>query len=345
MSANSAALIAKAHCKLGQFLTESDYKLLMAKSNVSEIVSVLKNYPSFSDDFASVSTTSIRRKQTEEIIQKRIFRIYQRLKRFKQGTGDTFYDYPIKNAEIGQIIAACMYLNAGVRDLFILQYPVYLDSIICFDLMRLSQATSFSDVLQVLKDTPYYEVLKPLSEGLSGNAFPDIKDIEFALTSYFYQWLDLRLKKDFSGKQRDELKKCCMRAADYHNIRLCYRYKGLFKMSGEQVMKYRIPYHLNFSKADMEQLLIDSDREDILGLILKLKYFKGYTKDNCDFQLMIKQTNYNYYCSLIRISQYDSVVLFSLMGLLQTETENLITVIEGVRYSLPPSEIMSMLIV
>ena len=54
--------------------------------------------------------------------------------------------------------------------------------------------------------------------------------------------------------------------------------------------------------------------------------------------------NGRYYDAKLALSQCDSTVIYSLTELLQIENRNLTTVIEGVRYSLEPSQIEKMLI-
>ena len=68
MSAGSAAVIAKARSKYGQTLTLSDYKSLMVKNDVNDIVTALKAYPDFKKELASISDTAVRRGQAEEMM-------------------------------------------------------------------------------------------------------------------------------------------------------------------------------------------------------------------------------------------------------------------------------------
>lgn len=343
MSADSAAVIAKARCKYGRFLTESDYKTLMSKNDVSDIVSVLRTYPTFSGDFASVSGTSVRRAQAEEIINRRILRIYNELRRFKFGKKDGFYYFPIKRAEIKQIIGAAMFIGAGVQDMFVLQYPVYLNEYSSFDLLALSKARNYADMLDILRYTSYYDVLKSIEA--PGGAFPDVKVLESALCCHYFDWILDCINKEFSGRQRDEIKKCFLRSCDMYNISLCYRFKGLFKMASEDVLKYRIPHQLRFSEKDMEQLLLSSENAVISSLIMKMPYFRKYIDVwGNDFELVQKASNLDFYSSKLRLSQFDSVVLYSLLGLIEIETDNITAVIEGVRYSVPESDISQMLI-
>ena len=78
MSAGSAAVIAKARAKYGGLLGLDEYKTLISKANVGEIVSQLKTYGDFCEDFSAVDNT-VRRSQAERLMEKRLFRIYDEL--------------------------------------------------------------------------------------------------------------------------------------------------------------------------------------------------------------------------------------------------------------------------
>ena len=77
-----------------------------------------------------------------------------------------------------------------------------------------------------------------------------------------------------SGSERTEVEKCIRRRCDMYNIKICYRLKGLFKMSTEDVVAHTLPFCDRFDKKTMEQILTKADNEPILPLLLKLPYFK-----------------------------------------------------------------------
>lgn len=81
MSAGSAAVIAKARAKYGKLLSLDEYKTLISKANVGEIVTQLKTYDDFDKDFSGVDNT-VRRSQAERLMEKRLFRVYDELRKF-----------------------------------------------------------------------------------------------------------------------------------------------------------------------------------------------------------------------------------------------------------------------
>ena len=59
----------------------------------------------------------------------------------------------------------------------------------------------------------------------------------------------------------------------------------------------------------------------------------------------VNMANESFYRDKLFLSQYSSVIFYSFMELLDIENKNITTIIEGLRYSLEPSEIEKMLII
>ena len=342
MSAGSAAVIAKARAKCGRLLGLDEYKTLISKANVGEIVTQLKSYDDFDKDFSGVDYT-VRRGQAERLLRNRLFRVYDELRKFCPGEKNRFNNFLLLQEEVNQIINAAMYIGAGVYELFIPGFPGYLSEICSFDILALSRARTYGEILAVLEGTPYHKVLAPLSEGTKN--FPSIITIDHELTKYLYSTLLDYIKKDFSGSDREEAEKCIKRRCDMYNIKICYRLKGLFKMDSQEVLRYTLPFYSRFDRNLIEQVLATADNERILPKLLKLPYFKDVADiEGIDIETAVYTSNKQYYEGRLALSQSASVVMYSLAELMMIENRNLTSVIEGVRYSLEPSEIEKMLI-
>lgn len=344
MSAGSTAVVAKARCKYGKMLTLSDYRQLAAKNDVSYVVAALKTLPGYKKYFSDVTDSSVRRNQAEQLLYKWMLGNYTDLCNFKFRQKNGFFRYLLKREEIAQIIKAIMYISAGEHENFILYFPMFLQKYSEVKFMELVKARTFKEVLAHLEGTAYYKVLKPLLP--EGALFPEIRAVETVMGYHFHEWLTTTIKKEFSGKEREEVEKCVLHSADIYNMRLCYRLKGIFKMTNEEVMNNHLPYHSRFSEKDMRKLLEKSDSEPIEALIRKHPYFKGSAdKENADFETMVSQSKLDFFRKKLMLSQYDSVVLFSFAELMAIEISNLTTIIEGIRYSIPSAEIEKMLII
>lgn len=344
MSAGRTAVVAKARCKYGKMLTLSDYRQLAGKSDVSYVVAALKTLPGYKKYFAEVNDSSVRRNLAEQLLYKWMFGNYIELCNFKFRQKNGFFRYLLKREEIAQIIKAIMYISTGEYENFILYFPMFLQKHSEVKFMELVKARTFREVLDFLKGTPYYKVLKPITP--EGALFPEIRIVETVMGQHFHEWLTTTIKKEFQGKEREEIEKCVLHSADIYNMKLCYRLKGIFKMTNEQVMDNYLPYHYRFSEKDMKRLLEKSDSEPIETLIRKHPYFKSCPDTEAmDFETAVSYSKLNFFRKKLMLSQYDSVVLFSFAELMEIELSNLTTIIEGIRYSIPSAEIEKMLII
>lgn len=344
MSAGSSAVVAKARCKYGKMLTLSDYRQLAGKSDVSYVVAALKTLPGHKKYFSEVTESAVRRNLAEQLLYKWMIGNYTELCHFKFQQKNGFFRYLFKREEIAQIIKAIMYISAGEHENFILYFPMFLQKYSEVNFMELVKARTFKEIVTFLEGTPYYKVLKPLIP--EGALFPEIRMVETVMGHHFHDWLTTIIKKEFHGKEREEIEKCVLHSADIYNMKLCYRLKGIYKMPNEQVMDNYLPYHYRFSERDMKAMLEKSDSEPIEGLIRKHPYFR-HSKDieNADFETAVAYSNLHFFKDRLMLSQYDSVVLFSLVELMAIELSNLTTIIEGIRYSIPSAEIEKMLII
>ena len=344
MSAGSSAVVAKARCKFGKMLTLSDYRQLAGKSDVSYVVAALKTLPGYKKYFSEVTESSVRRNLAEQLLYKWMFGNYTELCHFKFQNKNGFFRYLLKREEIAQIIKAIMYISAGEYENFILYFPMFLQKHSEVKFMELVKARTFKEVLCFLSDTPYYKVLEPLTP--EGALFPEIRAVETVMGHHFHEWLMAAIKKEFHGKEREEIQKCVLHSADIYNMKLCYRLKGIFKMSNEQVMANHLPYHYRFTKKDMSTMLEKSDTVPIEKLIRRHPYFKTCENmENVDFESAVSHSKLHFFRKNLMLSQYDSVVLFSFAELMAIELSNLTTIIEGIRYSVPSAEIEKMLII
>ncbi len=162
------AITAKARAIYGKRLTKEDYNNLLHKSGVSGVVAYLKTTEKYRSAFANVNETQIHRGQVEQILEKQVFELYSKLCRFMSADKDSFCGYLIKELEIKQIVSALMHISVNLKDGYLLEMPAYLMGHLSFDLMKLSRASSYKEVLEVISDTPYYKVLKPLLNDKKG---------------------------------------------------------------------------------------------------------------------------------------------------------------------------------
>lgn len=337
------AITAKAKAIYGKRLTKEDYNNLLHKSGVSGVVAYLKTTERYRSTFANVNEAQIRRGQVEQLLAKQIFETYIRLCRFMSAEKGSFCYYMIKELEIKQIASALMHINAGLRDGYLLGMPAYLMDYLSFDLMRLSRATSYPEVLEVISDTPYYKVLKPLLTDTKGDH--KLEECSVALYSYFIKWAFNSIDKDYKVDDAKKLKEIFLRKSDLSNLMICYRKRSLFNEDKEQIKKSLYEQYYRVTPAVIDEILSQQDADKKLLALLNKLYLKN--KIDCDpllLEIAINKYNYGFFKKQLNFTSNGTMALYSLMGLCQTERSNLKKIIESARYDRSPEETEKLLV-
>jgi V/A-type H+-transporting ATPase subunit C len=154
------------------------------------------------------------------------------------------------------------------------------------------------------------------------------------------------MEKNVSVREKKELKELIGMRIDLLNFAHIYRLKRYFNMSPDEIK----PFVLNTSQylisAKILNSMIDAKTsDDVMEILLGKTFYKKYL-DILDYTYVdsfVNRAAYRISKKYIRFSTFPSVVMLSYIFLLETETEDVVKIIEGVRYKLPPEEILSLI--
>lgn len=337
------AITAKARAIYGKRLTKEDYNNLLHKSGVGGVVAYLKSTERYRGVFANVNETQIHRGQVEQLLAKYVFELYLRLCRFMSAEKGSFCYYMIKELEIKQIISALIHINAGLKDGYLYEMPAYLMNYLSFDLMKLSKAKNYEEVLEVVADTPYYKVLKPLLTSAPENK--NLDELSVALYGYYVKWAFKAIDKEFKGTEAKNLKDMFLKQSDLSNIMICYRKKSLFSENEEQIKKSLYEFHYRVTPAVIDDILSQPDADKKLLELLNKLYLKNKTEfDSPILETAVRKYKHSFHKKQLYYSSNGVAALYSLMGLCQTERSNLRKIIESARYDRSPEETEKLLV-
>lgn len=336
------AINAKARAIYGKRLTKEDYNNLVHKNGVSGVVAYLKTTERYRRLFANVNENQIHRGQVESLLAKYVFELYMKLCRFMSADKNSFCMYMIKELEIKQIISALMYIGAGSDDGYLLEMPAYLSGYLSFDLMKLSKAKNYTEVLDAVESTPYYKILKPLLIGAKDGE--NLEECAVTLYSGFLQWAFKAIDKDHKGTEAKMLKEMFLKQADLSNIMICYRKRSLFNESSEEIKKSLYNQHYRVTPQVIDDILSQQDADKKLTELLKRLYLKNVEFDPLDLETSIRRYNYAFYKKQLYFTSDGTMALYSLMGLCQMERSNLQKIIESARYDRSPEETEKLLV-
>ncbi len=339
-SVKYSAVTAKIKTKLGNEITVKDYDVLVKLKNVNEIARYLKNETSYSNLMSDIDDRLVHRGQLETVIKKNIFVELLQLSTYMPPGSKDFIMSTLRQAEIEQIIDCVYYINNNISSEFILSVPTYLFEISKLDYKAMSNAKNYGDLTEVLKNSPYYQVLKsfnPSLEKMTG-------EFEAALYSSYYKQLYTNIQK-LPGTEQKNCYDLIGSQIDFLNIVTIIRIKKRFNMPPEEIEKLIIPHGYKINKSLIYKMINCTDENQVYICLASSRYKNYFAKIE---NIEIDNFYYDHsYTNCRRILSYGKPSLNSVLAYINLkliETKNLITIIESVRYSINPNNIISKII-
>jgi len=337
------AIIAKAKSMYGNRLTSVDYKELIKKTSIQDVTIYLKNTPEYKDALVDVQDSTIHRGQLEEIIKKTNFLSLFRLMKFLPGADQKFYEINLVKREIEVILAMVRSIISGSFEAAYAEFPVYFMQHASFDIERSSRSKTMAELLNSLSGTPYHQILS-VYENLKDNEL-DYSVIEQALDQYYFDTIFKRIHKYYSGTLERNLKHIFMTGIELMNIIKIYRLKKFYNAPKSQIQKVLITKYSRINSQRLEEMMDLPDADEILQYLQKSEFSK-YADEDDYIYIEYYADRLRYYLAK-RYMYYSTdapIVFAAYMLLTEIERQNLINIIEGIRYGLDPREIESMII-
>lgn len=337
------ATVAKAKAMYGKRLTEDDYKELMNRQSVADAAEYLKRNTHYRDALSGIETAAIHRGRLEEILRRYSFERYANLCKFQGLDEREFYKYNIHKGEVEQILRCIRLINAKSSESFITDLPAYLMKHSEIDLIELARVRSFDDLLKVIEKSEYYSILKDLKP--QKGELIDYPACERALRIGYLSHQMQVIERDFRGKTREDLKSLITTQIDLINIINAYRLKVFFHESAETIAPKMLPFYGRISKQGMYHLYEAADGEDFIKRLSKTSYGRQSAEAEGDFlEKRLTETRVKLTKLKLRFSQSAPVSLYTILYLFDIEIENIVTIIEGIRYKVPVSYMEKLII-
>lgn len=348
LRASENATIVKARAIYGKRLKYNDYVELASRKKVTEVAEYLKKNTYFSRDLSNIDTATIHRGFLESILNKAYFERYEELCRFQHIDEKPFFKFLLVRSELRELLKALLYLNNDNNDIYIESMQPHLIEKSRIDLMALAKATNFKDILSVIKHTPYYDVLKNIQADSSGQ-IPYTK-CEVRLRTYYLKWMLENAEKTAHGKSKKALSDQINVQIDIVNLINAYRMKKFFNADKQTLEKYTLPFYGRMSKEKLAELFEADSAEEYLRRFSHTSYGrkpKQFSEDMHSTQFEKELTIIR--CDMARralmFSEDAAVSLYSLMYLLEVELDNIINIIEGIRYNKSISYMENLIVV
>lgn len=339
----SRALTAKVHAMYGRRLTQQNFRELVRKQTVSEIASYIKQQTAYAPLLRDVNESLIHRGQLENILRRDLFDEYLKFFHYLSRNEMRYYKFLVMKMEINEVLSCIRLLKAGRVDDYIFSLPSFFATHADFDLYGLAKVKNFDELLRLLASTPYYEILKKYVPA-EGEKI-DITKIEIEFNSLYYSKVFDIISRTFSGNVNSQIKESFGMQIDLNNITDIIRLKKYFNAKSAYIKALLLPHYFKVSKNQLEAMMEAPDAEAAWQLVGETYYGKTFRKYDFEFvEKYSQQVMYEYHKHLFVFTDSAPVAVTSYLMLKETEINNLIHIIEGIRYGLAPAEIGKLLV-
>lgn len=342
MPKNCNATVAKIRAIYGKRIMPQDYSEMMSRQSVSEVAEYLKRNTHYSSLLSSIDTNTVHRGMLENLLRRSVFETYMRITGFEHLSRQEFYNYKILQTEIDEILRCIRFINAKSNKM-IADVPIYINGLTSFDLLELAKISDFEELLRFLRKTPYYDVLKDIRPDTDNKV--DVTRCETVLRSYYIR----RLKSSLHFKKNDVKQFTDLLNTDIDLINLInsYRLTAFFGESEEVIEKDMLPFYGRLSAAKQREIYSARDSEEFIRRFSKTFYGKrmiesGYDID--DLEQSVRRLRYKYAKSMLKRSASAPLSVYAFIFLLEIEVQNVISIIEGIRYGIEVNKIASLII-
>ena len=342
------ALAAKCRSMKGRLLTKEQYFALAGQPGLPEAVEYLKSSTAYSQLLADAEPTHIHRARLEQLLEKNLLDAYAKLYTFTSGNERKFFGLLIEEFTINYLLDAIRATDYDDSMEFY-HIPSFIREHSKIDFTRIFRTDSKEEILAALKPSDYYDTLAPVM-----NDQTSFGDIESELVRAYYKKLMKKIPGLFSGEELCDILGAVHSRIDMINIAVILRMRRFRTLRGDsdsvsleltEVFPRLIPIFGRLRESDISELCSAN-----LSVADTISRFCEIERRPV-FELDENSSTGEYGSRLIfarskkLAGKSSAAAALGYLTLLGTETDNLIYILEALRYGLSKDSICAKLIV
>ncbi len=335
-------ILAKARAVWGGSLTKQNYSDLMSFHSVPEAADYLRSKTYYAPIFEEFTSGMIHRGQLESLLHKNLFDKYMKFCNFGKAIGNNFYEFYIIKNDILQLLRIMTYINSGTMESYIYTLPVFYEEHSKLDLYKLSTVRTPEQLISALDSTPYEKTVKKIFSRKYAYNFIIPAEIEF--NNFLSEELVKILKLKKSEICNNEIVKLFTLESDMKFLNGVYRLIAFPDVPREFILQMTASKYSQLNRQTKISLASAQNTDEFIKILSGTKYRKicDYASE-ADFDDAINRYEYEIFAKQIRFSTDPNVVMYTFLYLTANEINNIIHIIECIRYSLPADTVRPML--
>lgn len=336
------AVYAKAHALYGKRLKKQNYDELVNCHSLPELVNYLKSRTEYGKTFSS-APSDLSAAQIEELLRLHILESFESLCRYEISAGENFYQYYIVKNDVRQILMFIRLLINGTPEKYLNSLPPFFNKRTKLDLIKMSNARSYDELLKAVSDSEYHRLLLPFAEIYKEKGV--YIRIEAALSDYLKEYLFSVVNRDSGRKEKKKIREMINCKFDMDTVVNIYRLTRLEDAETEDIKNYINTKYTNFSEKEIDMLADAPKARDMMRLMPETYYRKDFADIEYTYlEGAVQRVMYNRFSKNMRYFTDPAAAMLCYVFLLENEVQNIIHIVEGIKYKIPVKNISAVLV-
>lgn len=317
-----------------KMITKDQFEELIKQSTTKQAIALLKSY---SDDYKNLEDNPKRiklNKTLDDILIKDIKKIYRLLgKKDKDFFRDFITIYEIKCIKIiFRRLISNNHINESANEIENWTSKIFRN------IEGIEKINNYDSFLAILQNTPYYSIFSKYSLDIDNTKIFEIENKLDKL--YFEKMIEL------SKKNSKEVFDIIGKIIDLNNIIWIYRIKRNYKFSESQISSIIIKRTYLLKKQELNKLIEANSENEIVESLNSTYYSKSINFNNlCDLEQEVDKYIYRICKKYFRKNIFNITSIYAYIIMLEKQNNDLINVIEGIRYNLDYNELQKKLVI
>ena len=336
-----SGLTTKVRAMQAKLLNGRDFENIANLRSVPEAIEYLKDKPAYVRYMEQIDVSLYHRGNIEKILYQSLFDDYTRIFRFAGMEQKKFLKLYWKRYEI-DLINYCLRIVFNHYDMpFDIEYKkVFFDKYSQISIDKLATSRNIAELIDNLKDTEYYEPLKPLIDSESTTLF----DYDLALDLYYFSEMWRKNRRLLKGKEREMYIRDFGTKIDLLNIQWIYRAKKYYNMLAPDIYSLTIPIQYRLGIEEFKNLVEAPTVEEFEKRLEDTYYARKYADiSGKTLEATYKECLERQCISDRRRNPYSIATVNTYLFLKEEEIYKLTTALECIRYGLSSRETLGYL--
>ena len=314
-------------------IKKSDLEELMKQNTTAQAVALLKNRNSY---FKNLEDNP-RRTNLKILLDDILIQDIQKIERLLNRTEKEIFLYFISLHEIKCIKCVFRKMSSGSRINEPIEEVQNWTSQLFKHLKGISNVQTYEELLQLIQKTRYYEIFQKCSSPIDE---VNIFELENQLDKYYFENM-----MKIARKHNHHLENMIGQQIDLNNIIWIYRMKENGRFSKEQMQEVVIQDFYYLKKSELEKLIFANHEKECREVLQTTFYGKYIQFDNInDLEEQVNIYLYQAYKKHFRGNIFEISAIYAYISMIELENNDIMNVVEGIRYQLSREEIRKKLL-